>query len=143
MGYAELAYQVAKKEHFGQVDKAGVDYINHPIAVASMVNGDTEKTVALLHDVVEDTKTTLMNLADLGFPVEIIQAVDAMSKRAGEDYDVYIKRLCENELAIKVKLADMQHNSDISRFKNPSQADIDRCLGYEVKRNKLLSKQKK
>ena len=69
---SQQAYEVAKKAHLGQVDKAGVDYIKHPKTVASFVETDEEKAVAYLHDVVEDTKLTLLDLEELGFSKTII-----------------------------------------------------------------------
>ncbi|MDF2572046.1 MAG: hypothetical protein K0R55_3650 [Sporomusa sp.] len=77
------ALLLATKAHAGQVDKAGKPYLLHPIAVADMLKAEEEKIVALLHDVVEDTSLTLIDLRNEGFPDRIVEAVDAITKRSG------------------------------------------------------------
>lgn len=138
--YAQRAYALAKKAHLGQKDKGGNDYIEHPKAVASMMDTDIEKAVAYLHDVVEDTKISFDDLKEYGFPNQIIEAVKALTKQKNESYDVYIDRVIRDSIAKKVKLADMKHNSDITRIKNPSQKDYDRCQKYLDKIQYLINK---
>jgi len=128
-----LAYSIAKTAHAGQKDKGGQDYFSHPLYVSSLVNTENEKIVALLHDVVEDTNITLDYLRDQGFSDDIIKAVDAITKRNSESYKDYLNRLCKNKLAVKVKIADMTHNSDIKRIPNPQQEDFDRVQKYKEK----------
>lgn len=139
MTLLEKAIEISTKAHKGQKDKAGKDYINHPMAVASMVNEDNEKIVAYLHDVVEDTNITLADLKEVGFDNDVIEAIDAITKRDGENYDDYIYRVSHNKIAKQVKIADMTHNSDITRFDNPSQKDIERCEKYKKKLKSLSS----
>ncbi len=115
---AELsqARELCVSVHSGQTDKNGAPYYLHPFAVADMVDGDA-KVVAYLHDVVEDTGITLDQLEDRGFSKDIVDAVDSMTRRAGEDYLLeYLPRLCRNELARTVKRADLTHNTDKSRL---------------------------
>ena len=131
------AYELARKEHLGQVDKGGNPYINHPISVANLMSTDDEKIVAYLHDIVEDTKITLSSLYEMGFTDEIVFAIDSMTKRDNENYDDYIKRLCKSPLAIRVKIADMTHNSDITRIAVPVQKDYDRVKNYQIKIKQL------
>lgn len=138
--YAQRAYALAKKAHLGQKDKGGNDYIEHPKAVASMMDTDIEKAVAYLHDVVEDTEISFDDLKEYGFPNQIIEAVKALTKQKNESYDVYIDRVIRDPIAKKVKLADMKHNSDITRIKNPSQKDYDRCQKYLDKIQYLINK---
>lgn len=138
--YAQRAYALAKKAHLGQKDKGENDYIEHPKAVASMMDTDIEKAVAYLHDVVEDTKISFDDLKKYGFPNQIIEALKALTKQKNESYDVYIDRVIRNPIAKKVKLADMKHNSDITRIKNPSQKDYDRCQKYLDKIQYLINK---
>ena len=138
--YAQIAYALAKKAHLGQKDKGGNDYIEHPKAVASMMDTDIEKAVAYLHDVVEDTNISFDDLKEYGFPNQIIEALKALTKQKNESYDVYIDRVIRNPIAKKVKLADMKHNSDITRIKNPSQKDYDRCQKYLDKIQYLINK---
>ncbi len=139
--YAKRAFQVAKKAHEGQKDKAGVDYIYHPIKVASMMDTDIEKAVAYLHDVIEDTSMTIEDLSQYGFPNVVIQAVDVLTKRNEESYDLYIQRVIQNSLAKKVKMADLMHNSDITRIQNPTAEDIERCKKYKRKLIELSATQ--
>lgn len=133
MRYAHIALQLAKQAHKGQKDKAGKDYIQHPIHVAEQMQTDIEKTVAYLHDVVEDTDVTLSLLQEMGFPGEVVDAVDAITKRSGEEYNDYLQRVVGNPIARKVKIADMEHNSDITRFENPTEKDKERCNKYKTK----------
>lgn len=123
------AIDFAKMAHKGQVDKAGKDYILHPMFIADQMDTEIEKTVAYLHDVVEDTKYTLDDLRDFGS--EVVDAVDHLTRRKNEDYFDYIDRVKENELARKVKLADLKHNADLTRIQNPTQKDKDRQRKYD------------
>lgn len=109
-----LASLVAAKAHRGQKDKAGQPYIRHPQRVAARVTGRA-KTVALLHDVVEDTTVTLDDLA-AQFPNDIVAAVDAITHRKGEPRHDYYRRVAGNELAYTVKLADIADNTDPQRL---------------------------
>jgi len=125
------AFKLAKAAHAGQLDKGGKSYINHPIAVAAIVETQEEKTVALLHDVVEDTPVTLDELKEHGFPETVVAAVDVLTKRPGVDYGEYIQRVKKNPLALVVKIADMTHNMDLSRIQNPTAKDYARIDKYK------------
>ena len=128
---SEKAYEIAKKAHLGQVDKAGEDYIKHPEKVASFVNSDEEKAVAYLHDVIEDTELTLEDLREYGFSEEVLEAVDVITKKKGQDYQTYLNSVKENKLARVVKLADLRHNSDLTRLINITEKDIERKEKYQ------------
>ena len=138
----DRALKIATEAHKGQKDKGGCDYINHPVTVASMCDTEEEKIVALLHDVVEDTDITLEDLEKCGFDRSIIEAVDCITKRPGFSYDEYLKRLKNNELARKVKIADMTHNSDLSRLKAPTEKDYERAAKYKEKINTCIKDRK-
>ena len=127
----QRAYELAAKAHAGQVDKAGRDYILHPLTVASFVETDDEKTVALLHDVAEDTPVTLQDLRDAGFSEAVVHAVDCVTKRDGEPLENYLHRVKSNPLATAVKLADLRHNSDLSRLPHPTERDFARVERYQ------------
>ena len=131
MNYIERAKAIATAAHQGQVDKGGYPYIGHPAAVASMVEGEDETAVAWLHDTVEDTDMTLDRLREEGFPEEIIRAVDAMTRREGEPRGEYLERVKADPIARKVKLADLRHNSDISRIPEPREKDYRRVENYQ------------
>ena len=117
-----LAYEA----HHGQLDKSGLPYINHPLHLAEQMYDETSCTVALLHDVVEDTAVTLEDLAK-EFPPEVIEAVDLLTHKPGVDYFDYIRAVRTNHTALTVKLADLNHNSDFTRCvgSNISQERID------------------
>lgn len=132
--YQELALQIAKKAHAGQVDKAGNDYILHPMTVASYMDTDTEKAVAYLHDVLEDTNITVDQLRNQ-FPKEIVDAVIILTRNKDESYFEYIQRVSKSKLAKKVKVEDLLHNLDITRIKEPTERDFKRLEKY---RNAVL-----
>lgn len=127
----QQALAIAKDAHKGQVDKAGVAYIQHPLFVASLVEGELAKTVALLHDVVEDSDWTLEDLRKEGLPEEVVQAVGILTKKRNENYEEYILRVKQNPLARQVKLADLHHNSDLSRLANVTDRDRKRVAKYQ------------
>ncbi|MGX7089057.1 HD domain-containing protein [Gemella morbillorum] len=128
---SEKAYEIAKRAHLGQVDKAGEDYIKHPQKVASFVKSDEEKAVAYLHDVIEDTELTLEDLHEYEFSKEVIEAVDIITKKKGEDYQSYLNSVKKNKLARAVKLADLRHNSDLTRLTKVTEKDIERKEKYQ------------
>ena len=123
---------LATNAHAGQFDKGGKPYILHPLAVMALLNSDDEELqcIALLHDVIEDTKTTWKDLEKLGCNDRIINAVRALTKMPGQSYDEYKEVVFANKDAMLVKMADLRHNTDIRRLKGVSQKDIDRLAKY-------------
>lgn len=109
------AKQLATSAHEGQVDKAGNPYINHPARVAASLADEDAITTAWLHDVVEDTDVTLDQLAEQ-FPPAIVAAVDDLTKRADESRAQYYARVRTNPIALAVKLADINDNSNLQRL---------------------------
>lgn len=139
---SEHAELLARTAHQGQVDKAGRAYITHPERVAARVRGDQEaEAAAWLHDVVEDTGYGLDDLRAKGFPESVVLAVDAVTKRAGESKDAYYARVASNPLAVKVKLADLDDNSDPARLALLDEATRERLIAkYEYARARLTSR---
>ena len=126
------AYEIAEAAHSGQTDKAGKDYINHPIAVARGVgNNESAIIVALLHDTVEDTSVTFEDLKDFLLPKEM-EALKLLTRKKGQDYTSYLKQIKTNQLAVKVKLSDLRHNSDLGRLPKVTEADKQRALKYNM-----------
>lgn len=125
------ALEIAIMAHGKTRGKDGHLYVMHPIRVADMLTDLKEKIVGLLHDVVEDTHWTLDQLANEGFPTDIIDAVDAVTYRKGEDRYAYLTRCKANSIAAAVKLADLRHNSDLHRLPIISISDIDRHVYYQ------------
>ena len=109
------AMDIAYHAHHGQVDKAGVPYIFHPMHLAEQMEDELTCCVALLHDTVEDTDVTLEQLA-AQFPSEVVEAVQLLTHTQGTTYFDYVRKIRTNPIATKVKLADLQHNSDETRF---------------------------
>lgn len=105
------AREIALVAHHGQVDKSGHPYFQHVQRVANKVDGHDEKIVAYLHDVVEKGENwTLDRLAEEGFSVEVVAAVDALTRRASEDWVLFVRRAAANPLAKPVKIADLRDN---------------------------------
>lgn len=109
------AMAIAYDAHHGQFDKAGIPYVFHPLHVAESMDDEISCCAALLHDVVEDTHVTLEDLAK-DFPREVVEAVRLLTHDPGQDYLEYVRRIKPNPVAMKVKLADIAHNTDESRF---------------------------
>ncbi len=126
-----------------KTDKGGFPYIVHLLKVYEGVSNYTEKICALLHDVVEDTSVTYDDLKDIGYSEDIINILTILTKVKGEDYRSYIDRIIKsnNLHAINIKLADLRHNMDITRIKNPTGNDYERISKrYEPAYQKLLNK---
>lgn len=109
------AMAIAYQAHHGQVDTSGVPYIFHPLHLAEQMQDEISCCVALLHDTVEDTDVTLEALA-AEFPEPVVEAVALLTHEPGTDYFDYVRNIKANPIAMKVKLADLAHNSDESRF---------------------------
>lgn len=139
--FLELARQLAKEYHKGQVDKAGVDYFNgHITSVVNGVNTLEEKIVAYLHDILEDTELSYLDLMVLEFSDKVINAVMFLTKDKKEKYEDYLKRVKSNELARVVKLSDLTNNMDLSRLKEITEVDKKRLEKYK-KAYKYLKEQ--
>ena len=117
MIYTEMtlkAMKVAYEAHHGQVDGNGIPYIFHPYHLAEQMDDEISCTVALLHDVVEDTDLTFDDLAK-EFPDSVIEVLKLLTHKEGVEYFDYVRNIKTHPLAVKVKLADIAHNSDESR----------------------------
>lgn len=126
----ERAMRIAYNAHHGQLDKSGVPYIFHPIHLAEKMGTEAECIVALLHDTVEDTDVTLDELSEQ-FPSNVIEALKLLTHDKSVDYFDYVRMVKDNPIARKVKLADLRHNSDMTRIKNPTEKDWRRAKKYQ------------
>ena len=126
----EKAMILAAKGHMGQLDKGGHPYILHPVRVMLHCRTLEEKTVAMLHDVLEDTDITEEMLREEGFTERVVETVVCLTKGEGEDYMDYIGRVAKNPLAIQVKLADLEDNMDLNRLPGLTQKDFKRLERY-------------
>ncbi|MBB5536936.1 HD domain-containing protein [Rhizobium giardinii] len=110
------AIKLATEAHAGQVDKGGQPYILHPLRVMLAMAITDERIVAVLHDVVEDTDVSCDDLYWVhGFKPDIVTAIAALTRRNGEDYFDFIRRVAANSIAQAVKIADLRDNLDPSR----------------------------
>lgn len=123
---------LATNAHAGQFDRGGRPYILHPLKVMHYLKSDDEELqcMALLHDVVEDTNTTWHDLEAIGCTPRVIAGVKALTKMPGQSYDEYKEGVFANEDAMRVKMADLRHNTDIRRLKGVTQKDLDRLAKY-------------
>lgn len=142
MLYTDLtkkAMRLCYKAHDGQMDKGGVPYVFHPFHVAEQMHTEYDICVALLHDVLEDTDCTIEEVRSVGFPDAVTEALLCITRVDGVAYEDYIEIVKTNEIATRVKLADLEHNSDRSRLPGDD-AEYNRNLleRYEKARRVLL-----
>ena len=127
------AFVTAVEAHCGQVDKSGVDYINHPLTVAAQVDDVSAIIVALLHDTLEDTALTLDELrTKIPLTVDEAEALKLLTHDERIPYLDYVAAIKSNLLARRVKVADLKHNSDLTRIDKPSPKDFARVEKYRA-----------
>jgi len=132
MSNLERAIVIAAEGHAGATDKGGAPYILHPLRMMLTLTADEERIVAVLHDVCEDCPGwTLERLKAEGFSESIIDALDSVTKRPGEQYVDFAKRAAANPIGRKVKLADLTDNCDLSRIPKPTDDDHQRVEKYQ------------
>ena len=142
----ELIYkslEIVSKLFNDKCDKGGLPYVIHLLKVYSRVSEYIEKVCALLHDVIEDTPVSYDDLKKIGYPNEVIEILEILTKLKGEDYRKYIDRIIEskNIHAMNIKLADLEHNMDLRRIVNPKANDYERISKrYEPAYEKILNK---
>ena len=125
------AIEIAVTAHEGQTDKAGLPYILHPLRVAGRLNDIKDQIVGVLHDVPEDCPMyPLTWFMEQPFDPEIVAALEAITKREGEDYTDYLERVRANEIASRVKIADLTDNSNLTRIPDPGPEDSARRNKY-------------
>lgn len=133
------AIALAATAHAGQVDKAGQPYILHCLRVMLQMDNEEDRIVAVLHDVVEDTKETFKSLLTRGVPTGLVQDIRTLTKRKGEPYDDYIGRtVIVGGRCARVKIADLTDNMDIDRFgEHVTIEDFERCIKYSCARLRI------
>ena len=124
------ALKISFQAHKNQLDKSGIPYVYHPFHLAEQMDDEYSVCVALLHDVVEDTEMTIDDLTEQGFPREVTEALLLMTHDDSVPYMDYIKKIKTNSLATKVKLADLEHNSDLTRLDEINDAALERADKY-------------
>lgn len=124
------ALQLAYEAHHGQTDKTGLPYIHHPLHLAEQMPDEVTTIAALLHDTIEDTNLTIEDLQAEGFPADAIEAVRRLTHDPSVPYLDYVRGLRDNPIAVTVKLADLTHNSDLSRLDAVTETDLQRREKY-------------
>lgn len=133
MIYTELTKKALKlcfEAHKDQVDKSGLPYVYHPFHLAEQMETEDTVIVALLHDVVEDTEYTLDDIRAMGFPERIVEALSYMTHDDAVPYLDYVAKIKENPIATAVKLADLKHNSDLTRLDAVDEKALERVEKY-------------
>lgn len=133
MIYTEMtkkALQICFDAHKDQKDKSGLPYAFHPFHLAEQMPDELTTTVALLHDVVEDSDFSFEYLQNAGFPQEVLDAVTLLTHDPNVPYMEYVAALKSNRIAREVKLADLRHNSDTSRLNEITDKDRARIEKY-------------
>lgn len=134
MIYSDLtkkALRLSFEAHKDQVDKSGMPYVFHPFHLAEQMNTEETVIAALLHDVVEDTDYTLEEIAGMGFPQSVIEALALLTHDSRVPYMEYVAKTKENPIAAAVKLADLRHNSDVSRLDAVDEKAVKRMEKYK------------
>lgn len=133
----EIALQLALRVHAGQTDKAGAPYITHPLRLMQRFNDETRQIVALLHDVLEDSRekappeqVSEKDLLGMGFSREEVDAIVALTRQPGESYSEFIARCAKNSIARDVKKEDIQDNLNVLRLDALREADLKRIAKY-------------
>lgn len=129
----DKAMFIAAREHLGVRDKGGHAYILHPMRIAMRLRTNDEElmSIAILHDVIEDSKLTFEDLKAEGFSDRVIAALKLLTHQKGVSYDDYIDNMRGNRDALRVKREDLRDNSDITRLKGVSEKDFERMKKYQ------------
>lgn len=148
-GTLEDAIAIAAVVHKGQTDKSGSPYILHPLRLMTRMRSMPAKIVAVLHDVVEDsrnnssqTKWTFERLQQEGFTEEVITALEGVTDRPGEEYDAFVERAAANPISREVKIADLEDNMNLLRLGEIRRKDLDRIEKYHRSWLRLTSAQR-
>lgn len=141
----EEAIALAVHAHAGQRDKAGAPYILHPLRLMVRLGLDAtewERMAAVLHDVVEDTSFKLPELAQLGCPAPVLEALACLTRRPDETYETFVDRVIPNAIARRVKHVDLEDNMDVLRLATISAKDLERLQRYRAAWQKLVESQR-
>ena len=142
MIYTDLTKKALKlcfDAHKNQVDKTGMPYVFHPFHLAEQMSDEISTICALLHDVIEDTEYTFNDIRNMGFPQEVIDVLMLLTHEDNVPYMEYVEKINENPIAKQVKLADLRHNSDLTRLNIIDEKALARVDKYQ-KAITILSK---
>ena len=125
------ALKLSFEAHKEQVDKSDMPYVYHPFHIAEQMKDEDTTIVALLHDVVEDTDITVEDIRKMGFSEDVCEALSLMTHDENVPYMEYVKKLKKNPIAKAVKLADLKHNSDLTRLDAVDEKTLKRVGKYK------------
>jgi (p)ppGpp synthase/HD superfamily hydrolase len=132
---------IALRAYASKTDKAGREYILHPLRVMAKMATDLEmpssfhfedapRSAALLHDVIEESDITAQELLAACLPAEVVEAVQRLTRNENEEYQDFVARAKKNKLAAKVKIADIEDNIDVLRLRSLDEPDLARIKKY-------------
>ena len=131
MSTLERAISIAADVHQGRNDKAGMDHVLHQVRVMMRLDTQEERMTAMLQHVIEENVSwSIERFRQEGFSEEVLAAVESVTRRSDEAYDVFLRRVARNPIGINVELAGLTENSDLSRVSNPTAADHERVARY-------------
>ena len=134
MIYTNLTKKALKlcfEAHKEQTDKTGMPYVFHPFHLAEQMSDEISVVCALLHDVVEDSEITLCDIADMGFPDEVVEVLSLLTHEDSVPYMDYVRNISKNAVARNIKIADLTHNSDLTRLDTVDEYAILRNAKYK------------
>ena len=126
----KAALKLCFEAHKNQTDKSGMPYVFHPFHLAEQMKDEDTTIAALLHDVVEDTDYTIADLEQMGFSPNVIEALELLTHNDGTPYMEYVAKIKDNPIAKAVKLAELEHNSDLSRLDTVDEKALKRKEKY-------------
>tara|TARA_Y100000589_G_scaffold252022_1_gene240467 strand:- start:1134 stop:1559 length:426 start_codon:yes stop_codon:yes gene_type:complete len=138
--YLHKAITIACEAHQGQSSINGEPYILHPLRLLIKAKSNEERIIAILHDVIEKTNISLLDLKNKGFDQNIISSIDSLSRRRSESYIEYIKRLMQNKISVKIKLLDLADNIKIHSENNDNGIYDSKIIQYKSALNQIRSK---
>lgn len=126
----KAALKLCFEAHKNQTDKSGMPYVFHPFHLAEQMKDEDTTIAALLHDVIEDTDYTIADLKQMGFPTAVLDALKLLTHNDDTPYMEYVAKIKDNPIAKAVKLADLEHNSDLSRLDTVDEKALKRKEKY-------------
>ncbi|CAN5173654.1 HD domain-containing protein [soil metagenome] len=130
MRLIEQSLAIALRAYSGKTDKAGREYILHPLRLMARMQTPVEMSVALLHDVIEDSDISAAQLLDEGIPPEVVDAVLCLTRQSTETYQDFVLRAKKNPLARKIKIVDIEDNINVLRLQSLNESDLARVGKY-------------
>ena len=138
--YLHKAITIACEAHQGQSSINGEPYILHPLRLLIKAKSNEERIIAILHDVIEKTNISLLDLKNKGFDQNIISSIDSLSRRRSESYIEYIERLMQNKISVKIKLLDLADNIKIHSENNDNGINDAKIIQYKNALKQIRSK---